>query len=147
MKDKKFIALASFFFLIFFAGIATVALQQPTSQVLRAKNANPSALKSFIIVFPQIGVAAGEGSSKTPTQIKVSAFIRDENGSVLPGRTVQLTTDPAVFVKPADTVSTDNLGMAQFFLTSSQKGTVKITAKDIASQTAISNTPTVEFTE
>lgn len=147
MKDKKFLALASFFFLLFFAGIATVALQQPTSQVLRAKNVNPSSLKSFIIVFPQIGVIESEASTKTPTQIKVSVYVRDESGSVLPGRTVQLTTEPSVSVKPADTVSTDKLGMAQFLLTSTQKGTVKIFAKDIDSQTIISNSPTIEFTE
>ncbi len=147
MKDKKFIALISLFFLLFIAGIATVTLQQPTSQVLRAKSSNPSALKSFIIVYPQIGIAGDETSDKKPTQVKVSVFIRDESGAVLSGRSVQLSTSPAVNIKPADTVSTDNVGMAQFFLTSSATGTVKISATDLTSSTVISNSPTVEFTQ
>ncbi|MBI3380283.1 Ig-like domain-containing protein [Candidatus Gottesmanbacteria bacterium] len=147
MKDRKFLALTSFFFLLFFAGIATVALQKPTNQILRAKNVNPSPLKSFIIVFPQIGVAGDEGSDKKPTQIKVSVFIRDEGGSVLPGRSVQLATTPTSSIKPADTVSTDNLGMAQFFITSNTAGTVKLTATDLGSNTSVSNSPTVEFTQ
>lgn len=147
MKDKKFAALSLLFFLLFFAGIVTVAIQKPTSQILRAKNVNPSPLKSFIIVFPQIGTAGNENSDKKPTQIKVSVYIRDESGSVLSGRSVQLTTSPAVTTKPADTVSTDNIGMAQFFISSSQKGTVKLTATDVASNTTVANSPTVEFTE
>jgi len=147
MKDRKFIALVSFFFLLFFAGIVTVALQKPTSQVLRAKNTNPSALKSFIIVFPQVGVAGEETADRKPTQIKVSVFIRDESGAVLPGRTVRLTTDPDIKIKPADNLSTDNLGMAQFFISAVSPGTVKLTATDVASNTTISNSPTVEFTQ
>lgn len=147
MKDKKFAALASIFFLLFFAGIALVALQKPTSQILRAKSSNPSPLKSFIIVFPQIGTAGDENTQKKPTQIKVSVFIRDESGSGLSGRNVQLSTSPSVVIKPADTVSTNNLGMAQFFISSSQNGKVKITASDTATNTTLSNTPTVEFTK
>lgn len=147
MKDRKFLALASFFFLLFFAGIATVALQKPTNQILRAKNVNPSPLKSFIIVFPQIGVAGDESSDKKPTQIKVSVFIRDESGDVLPGRSVQLAASPTSIIKPADTVSTDKLGMAQFFITSKTAGTVKLTATDLGSNTVVSNNPTVKFTQ
>lgn len=147
MKDRKFIALASFFFLLFFAGVATVALQKPTSQVLRAKNTNPSALKSFIIVFPQVGTAGDETDDKKATQIKVSVFIRDESGTVLPGRTVRLTTDPNSNIKPGDTLSTDNLGMAQFFISAVSPGTIKLTATDVASNTTVSNSPTVEFTQ
>lgn len=147
MKDRKFVALASFFFLLFFAGIAVVALQKPTSQILRAKNVNPSPLKSFIIVYPQMGVAGQENSDKKPTQIKVSVFIRDEGGSVLTGRSVQLATSPTTNIKPADTISTDNLGMAQFFISAASPGTVKLTATDIASNTTVSNSPTVEFTQ
>ncbi len=147
MKDKKFAALSLLFFLLFFAGIVTVALQKPTNQVLRAKNVNPSPLKSFIIVFPQIGTAGNENSDKKPSQIKVSVYIRDESGSVLPGRSVQLTTSPAVTTKPADTVATDNLGMAQFYISASEKGTVKLTATDLSSNTAVANSPTVDFTE
>lgn len=147
MKDKKFAALSLLFFLLFFAGIVTVAIQKPTNQILRAKSVNPSPLKSFIIVFPQIGTIGTETGDKNPPQIKVSVYIRDESGSVLPGRSVQLTTSPAVNIKPADTVSTDSLGMAQFFLSSSEKGTVKLTATDISSNTTIANSPTVDFTE
>lgn len=147
MKDRKFIALASFFFLLFFAGVATVALQKPTSQVLRAKNTNPSALKSFIIVFPQVAVAGDETGDKKATQIKVSVFIRDESGAGLSGRTVRLTTDPNSNIKPGDTLSTDNLGMAQFFISAVSPGTVKLTATDVASNTTVSNSPTVEFTQ
>lgn len=147
MKDKKFVALASFFFLLFFGGIAVVALQKPTIQVLRAKNGNPSALKSFIIVFPQIAKTGDENNTDKSTQVKVSVFIRDESGSVLPARSVKLTTSPTVTIKPADSVTTDDLGNAQFFISSSTSGVVKISALDVASNTAISNTPTVEFAE
>lgn len=148
MKDKKFLALASFFFLLFFAAVATVALQQPTTQILRAKNATPSPLKSFVIVFPQVGVAASEDSGKTPAKIKVSVFIRDVSGNVLPQRSVKLSADlAAVTITPANTLTTDNLGMAQFFLTSSQAGTVKLQAVDVASNLSVVNIPTVEFTE
>lgn len=147
MKDRKFVALSSFFFLLFIAGIITVAIQQPTSQVLRAKTGNVSALKSFMIVFPQIAVAGDETAGKKPTSVKVSVFIRDENGTVMPGRTVRLVTEPAASVKPGDTISTDDLGMSQFFITSATPGTVKLTATDVASNTAISSAPTVEFTQ
>lgn len=147
MKDKKFLALASFFFLLFFAGIGIVALQSPTSQVLRAKSSNPSSLKSFVIVFPQVGVIGDETGNKKPTQVKISVFIRDEGGSVLPGRSIQLSTTPETSIKPAATVSTDNLGMAQFFISASSPGTVKLAATDLASNTSVANAPTVEFTQ
>lgn len=147
MKDRKFVALVSFFFLLFFAGIAVVALQSPISQVLRAKNVTPSPLKSFIIVFPQVAVAGDEAGEKKPAQIKVSVFIRDEGGSALPGRSVTITTSPSTNIKPSDTVSTNDLGMAQFFISSSSPGTIKLTATDLASNTPVSNSPTVEFTQ
>ena len=150
MKDKKFIALSSFFFLLFIAAIATIALQKPTSQILRAKSANPSPLKSFVIVFPQIAVAGDESSNNKPTQVKVSVYVRDESGSTMPGRSIKLNTTPKVTIKPSDTVTTDeSIGMAQFFVSSSQKGTITIQATDLASNITVANPPnlSVEFTQ
>ncbi len=147
MKDRRFVILSSLFFLVFIGVIAMVALQKPTSQILRAKNISPSPLKSFIIVFPQIGTAGNENSVKKPTQIKVSVYIRDESGSGLPERSVQLTASPTVTTKPSNTVLTDNLGMAQFFISSLEKGIVKLTATDVESRITVANSPTVEFTE
>lgn len=145
MKDKKLVVLATIFFLLFIVGVAVVALQKPTTQVLRAKNSNPSALKSFIIAFPQIATAGDENSSEKNAKVKVSVFIRDESGDVLPARSVLLSTSPPVTIKPAESVVTDNLGNAQFFISSSVPGIVKLTATETSSNTIVSNNPTVEF--
>lgn len=148
MKDKKFLALSSFFFLLFVAAMSTVVLDKPTSQILRAKNVNPSPLKSFVVVFPQVGVAGIEGTETSPTKIKVSVFIRDVNGSVLPGRSVRLSSAVAgINITPSDIQITDNIGQAQFFITSSVAGKVQLTVIDVGSNTNIVNVPTVEFTE
>lgn len=148
MKDKKFLALSSFFFLLFIAAISTAILDKPTSQILRAKNVNPSPLKSFVIVFPQIGTVGTEDGTKPQTKIKVSVFIRDVNGSVLPGRSVRLSSAvTGVTITPSDTQTTDNIGQAQFFITSSTAGKVQLSVVDVGSNTNIVNIPTVEFTE
>lgn len=148
MKDKKFLALSSLFFLLFVVGMATVTLNKPLSGLLRAKNVAPSALKSFIIAFPQKGSTGVEGSPKPPTKIKVSVYIRDVNGSVLPGRSVKLVASlPSVVIAPSDTQTTNNLGMAQFFITAKAPGKTTLTATEIASNTTIANAPTIEFTE
>lgn len=147
-KDKKFIALASFFFLLFTAAISTMILERPTSGILRAKNVSPSPLKSFAVIFPQVGVAGSENSENKPTKIKVSVFIRDVTGESLPGRSIKLSSNPqSLTFQPSDTVTTDNIGQAQFFITSSSAGKIQLIATDVASNTNISNIPTVEFTE
>ncbi|MBI4991043.1 Ig-like domain-containing protein [Candidatus Gottesmanbacteria bacterium] len=148
MKDKKFLALSSFFFLLFFAAISTVILNKPMTQILRAKNASPSPLKSFVIAFPQVGVAGAENGLTPPTKIKVSVFVRDVSGSVLPGRSIKLSAGASnLNISPSDTQLTDNIGQAQFFLTSSVAGKVQLTVTDVGSNTNIVNVPTVEFTE
>lgn len=147
MKDKKFLALSSLFFLLFMVGMATITLNKPLSGLLRAKNVAPSALKSFIIAFPQKGSAGVEGS-QPPTKIKVSVYVRDVNGSVLPGRSVKMAASlPSVVIAPSDTQTTNELGMAQFFITAKAPGKTTLTATDVVNNTTITNAPTIEFTE
>jgi hypothetical protein len=147
VKDKKFLALSSFFFLLFAAAMSTILISQPTSQVLRAKNVAPSPLKSFGVVFPQVGAVKKE-NKETASKIKVSVFVRDVNGSVLSGRTIKLAASPSTLdITPADTQTTDNIGQAQFFVTSTTPGQIKLEALDVGSNTKIVNIPTVEFTE
>lgn len=138
MKDKAFLSLTALFFLIFLAGIAIVTLEKPTSLMLRAKNENPSTLKSFAVAFPQVGPLG--------SQIKVSVYVRDNNGAILSGRPVKLSTDnSAVTITPGDTQNTNNIGMAEFFITTKEAGKVQLIAVDINSNTTIVNIPSVEF--
>ncbi len=128
--------------------MSTMVLDKPTSQILRAKNVNPSPLKSFVVIFPQVGVAGVEGTEPLPTKIKVSVFIRDVNGSVLSGRSVRLSSAvTGINITPSDTQTTDNIGQAQFFITSAAAGKVQLSVVDVGSNTSIVNIPTVEFTE
>ena len=148
MKDKTFLTLAGLFFIVFIVGIAVMTFDKPAGNILRAKQENPSPLKSFVVIFPQIGVAGDEASGKKPTKLKVTVTIRDVNGAVLSNRQIQITTSlDTVSVTPSDTQTTNDNGQAEFFLTSSSTGTVKLTITDKASNQAIANVPTVEFTE
>jgi len=147
MKDKKFLALSSFFFLLFIVGMLVLTFDKPTSSILRAKNATPSPLKSFAIVFPQVGTAGEEGSAKPPTKIKVSVYIRDINGNALSSRSVKLSSNPSTSITPADTQTTNDFGMTQFFITSKTSAKVQLTATDVASNTSVSNIPTIDFTD
>lgn len=141
MKDKKFLTLTSMFFLLFAAAMTTILFNKPTSQILRAKNSVPSPLKSFVIIFPQLGVAG-------TTKLKVSVFMRDVSGNVLADRSVKLTSNPSnLNITPSDTMNTDNIGQAQFFITSETAGKVTLAVTDVASNTSISSVPTVEFTQ
>ncbi len=128
--------------------MSTIFISKPTSQILRAKNSALSPLKSFVIIFPQIGVAGSDTSVNKPTKIKVSVFVRDVNGNSLPGKTIKLAANPSsVFITPSDTVSTDTIGQAQFFISSESPGQVQLTASDTVSNTNIENVPTIEFTQ
>lgn len=148
MKDKKFIALSSIFFLLFTVGIGVLSLNKPISKLLKAQNVTPSPLKSFVIVFPQKAKIGRENTSDPSSKIKVSVYIRDINGSVLANRSVKVTTSlPDVTFTPSDTQNTNELGMAHFFITSPVAGETKITAVDVTSNTTIVNTPTIEFVE
>lgn len=123
-------------------------MNKPTSQILRAKNSVPSPLKSFVIIFPQIGVAGNETSVNKPTKIKVSVFVRDVNGNSLAGKTIKLTANPAmVNITPSDTVISDNIGQAQFFISSESPGKIQLSVSDTVSNTNIENVPTIEFTQ
>jgi hypothetical protein len=148
MKDKKFLILSSFFFLVFIAAMTTMFMDKPTSQILRAKNTSPSPLKSFAAIFPQVGKVASGDDTDQATKIKVSIFLRDTNGEVLPSRTIKLSTSlSGVSITPSDTQTTDSIGQAQFFLTSTKPGKAQLTVVDVSSNTNIVNIPTVEFTE
>ena len=141
MKDKTFIVLSATFFLLFAIGTATLTLNNPLSQILRAKDVAPSPLKSFGVVFPQVGVSG-------TTKIKVSIYIRDVNGGLLPNRAVKLSSDSEfVSITPSDTQNTNSIGQAEFFITSTGTGKIKIAATDVATNTSVVNIPSVEFTQ
>ncbi len=128
--------------------MSTIFMSKPTSQILRAKNSAPSPLKSFVIIFPQVGVAGSETSINKPTKIKVSVFVRDVNGNSLTGKTIKLTANPSnVNITPSDTVTSDNIGQAQFFISSESPGKIQLAVSDTVSNTNIENVPTIEFTE
>jgi hypothetical protein len=138
MKDKAFLSLSVLFLLFFFAGIAVLTLEKPTSFLLRAKTENPSPLKSFAIAFPQVGAVG--------TKIKVSVYTRDVNGKVLSNRRVKLEAPNSnIAISPSNTVNTNDIGMAEFFITSTEAGTVQLSATDVNSNTVIVNIPSVEF--
>lgn len=138
MKDKKFITLASIFFMLFLVGITLLAVEYPMSQMLRATNVAPSPLKSFATVFPQIGQVGSE--------IKVSVYMREVNGRVLPNHQVHLTVSEShITIAPSDTQTTNDIGQADFFLTSSAPGVFKLTVTEASSNVEIVNIPTVEF--
>jgi len=148
VKDKKFLALSSVFFLLFLVAMATATLNQPISRFLRAKNVAPSPLRSFVVVFPQVGTAGTEGSDSNPTKIKVSVYMRDVNGMALPNRGVKISsTLDGVSFSPSDTQTTNEFGMAQFFLTSTSAGKTQLSVADIETNTSVVNIPTVEFTK
>lgn len=140
MKDKTFLTLAGLFFLLFFGGIATIAIQSPSSTILRAKNTNPSALKSFVVIFPQVGSVG--------SKLKVTVSMRDVNGAVLPSRSISVSSSlPTLIVEPSNTQTTDDHGQAQFFISSPVAGTATLTVSDVGSNIAIVNIPSVEFTQ
>lgn len=142
MKDKKFLALSILFFLLFFVMIAIASVdQQSKGFFTKAKNSNLSPLKSFVIVFPQVGVV-------NSTKVKVTVYLRDTNGSSMANRSVKLaSSQEGVNISPGDTQNTNDLGMAQFNITSSSPGQVQLTATDLNSNTPVANIPTVQFTQ
>lgn len=148
MRDRIFIGLSGLFFLLFFALVGTVTLERPLTNILRARTVAPSPLKSFVAAFPQTtGIDHGETGEK-PVPIKLSVYIRDVAGDSLPNREVKLVASLAdVSVVPGETQTTNETGLAQFFLTSRRAGTVTLTVTDVQSNIAIVNVPTVEFTE
>lgn len=139
MKDKKFFALTSLFFLLFLAAMGIATLNQPIGRLLRARNITPSSNKSFVMVFPQT-TRVQDG------KIKVSVYIRDVNGASLPNRKVKVSSGTStISFTPSDIQTTNEIGMAQFFMTSASIGRVEIAAVDIESNTSIINIPSVEF--
>src|SRR3989344_1808668 len=140
MKDKAFITLAVMFFLIFFMGVGIVAFNEPLSNMIRAKDEKPSADKSFGVVFPQV--------AKTGDKVKVSIYIRDVSGNVLANRSIKLAAvQGTVQVAPSDTLATNDIGQAEFSITTSNPGTVKLAASDLSSNTQVNNIPTIEFSQ
>ena len=141
MKDKTFTALSGIFFLLFIIGVGAVTLNEPISTMLRAKNVAPSPLKSFGVVFPQI---ASTGRSN----VKVSVYIRGVDGSILANRSVKLSAEPAVVtIAPSDSAITNEIGQAEFTLTSDSTGKIKLKAQETTSNTDIINIPSVEFVQ
>lgn len=141
MKDKTFAALSGIFFLLFVIGVGAVALNQPLSFMLRAKNVAPSPLKSFGVVFPQI-------ASSGNRNVKVSIYIRGVDGSILANRNVKLTGDPEIIkIAPSETQVTNEIGQAEFTITSDTIGKVKLIAQETSTNTDIINIPTVEFVQ
>jgi hypothetical protein len=149
MKDKTFIILTGLFFLLFFGGVIAVALGNPiTGLFIRASNAVPSSSKSFVVVFPQVGIASDEQSGKASTKIKVTAYLRDDSGTLLSDRSVKISSNSkAVIITPGEIQNTNSIGQAQFFITSSLPGEVELSVIDIKSNIPVANIPTVEFTQ
>ena len=149
MKDKAFMSLVGVFFILFVAGICVIVMNNPISNVLRAKNSVLSPQKSFVIVYPQVsGIASDANSAKTPIKIKVSVYLRDVNGNIVPNRPVKISTNPSsTIISPSDTASTNEIGMAEFSVSSMVPGEFALNATDIESNMSISNIPTLEFTE
>lgn len=148
MKDKAFLTLSILFFIVFFVGIITLSLEKPLNQTLKASNVRPSPLKSFAIVFPQIGKIGDSTGEKQPTTIKLSVIIRDVNGVALPDRQVKISLSmDSITIKPSDLQNTNNIGQADFFLTSDATGTAQVRAIEVISNTAIENIPSVKFEE
>ncbi|OGG03152.1 hypothetical protein A2W14_03560 [Candidatus Gottesmanbacteria bacterium RBG_16_37_8] len=146
MKDKTFITLSGIFFLLFFIGIGALTLNKPVSNILRAKNVVPSPLKSFAVVFPQIASVGDKSQGKEPSKIKISVYIRGVDGSILPSKSVKLSADPPnIIIEPSDTQLTNNIGQAQFSISSQIQGKIKLIAKELASNIEVVNIPTVEF--
>lgn len=148
MKDKTFVALSGIFFLLFFIGIGAVTLNKPINSLLRAKNVSPSPLKSFGVVFPQVGKAGSETGTTKPAKIRVNIVIRDVDGSLLSNRSVKLSADlPSILITPSDTQMTNEIGSAEFFITATSPGKAILTAVDTVSNTVVGNIPSVEFTQ
>jgi hypothetical protein len=149
MKDKTFTILLGLFFLLFFGGVIAVALGNPiTGLFTQATDATPSSSKSFVVVFPQVGMASNAETGTLGTKIKVTVYLRDENGKLLSSRAVNISSDSnSVQFTPNDTQQTNNIGQAQFFMTSSFPGQVTLSIKDVKSNIPVANIPTVEFTK
>ena len=147
MKDKAFLNLSILFFIIFFAGIAIITLDKPTSQLLRAANVEPSPLKSFAVVFPQTGKITEIQNPDSGTKIKAVITIRDVQGNALSNRTVKLSSNLAgTLINPSDTQTTSDIGQATYFISSTIPGKAELQAIDIDSNTTLVNIPTIEFT-
>lgn len=149
MKDKTFIILSGLFFLLFFGGVIAVALGGPiTGLFIRATDAIPSPVKSFAIIFPQVGVVSDESSGNPSTKLKVTVYLRDENGTLIPNRAVKISSDSkAVSFTPGEVQNTNSIGQAQFFMTSSLPGQFELSITDVKANIPVANVPTVEFTQ
>ena len=146
MKDKTFITLTGLFFLLFVIGIGAITLDKPLSSILRAKNVAPSQFKSFGMAYPQIASVGNISKGQKPTDVKVSIYIRGIDGSILTNKSVKITVDPSIVnIEPSDTQVTNDIGQAQFTITSQVEGKVKIKAHETTSNIDIMNIPTVEF--
>src|SRR3990167_4936296 len=142
MKDKTFTALSGIFFLLFVIGIGAVTLDQPLSNILRAKNVVPSPLKSFGMAYPQIGTIGNPATGQLPTKVKVSIYIRGVDGSILSNRNVKLSANPSVIaIEPSDTQQTNDIGQAQFTISSPTAGKFKLKAEETTSKTEVINIP------
>ena len=142
MKDKKFLALSSIFFLLFFVGMTVVTINGPASTILRASTATVSPVRSFAMPYPNTGVAGS-------TKIKFSVYLLDVNGVIFKNRSVKVVAPNSdITISPSDTQNTnDTAGMAQFFISSKSPGIFKMTVLDASTNTPIQNVPSIEFTK
>ncbi len=123
---------------MFIFGMGTLMLQNPISNLIQATTSTPSENKSFLTAIPQVGTIH--------QTIKVTVYIRNDDGDLLPQKSVKLSTDlPGVTVSPQDTQVTDENGKAEFTLTSSSPGTAQLTAIETSSGITVKNTVSVEF--
>lgn len=111
--DKKLVFLIVIFIAVFSVLLSYIFFQEPIR--LRAKALQlPSASKSPIFSIKSVSVADGLDTCN------ITGFIRGDDGSVLPKKTVKLvTTNQSVKVFPNEAIS-DATGKVEFKITSNQ---------------------------
>lgn len=139
MKDKKFLILSALFFFLFAAAMISLSLQP--NRIFQARATVPSPSKSFVIAhYPPGGIVP------LNEKIKVTVYIRDEDGNVLANRGVRLSnTLTGVTILPSDTITTNQNGMAEFSLSSVTNGKAQISAVDQGSNTSLTTSPGIQF--
>lgn len=141
MKDKKFLILSALFFFLFAAAMISLSLQP--NRIFQARATVPSPSKSFVIAhYPPGGIVP------LNEKIKVTVYMRDEDGNVLANRGVRLSsTLTGVTILPSDTITTNENGMAEFTLSSGTSGKAQISAVDHGSNTSLTTSPGIQFGE
>jgi len=136
--DSKFIIVSLIFFVLFIFVLGSVVLESPIRSFVKAREAVTSPAKSFMVIWPLTLPADGKSISK------VSVFLRNDKEEALAGKTARLTSTVGT-VKPAQ-VQTDNIGKADFQITSDTPGNAVLSVSDTETNTPLSQQISIEFT-